>query len=536
MNYLTDASGNSKKWMNINAATIKADFLDVGDIDIGSNIEVGDQGLVMNASAEGCILNGQGTENSFLSTSATSIGCHASGFCSSDSTIGVESLGSYSRGASAELSNITSTGFGSTAIGVALDNSLIEADSDSSIAMGSATNNSEILSSGDSTYAQGISHTNGKIESDGDASCAQGFAEQGGQLLSSNTASISQGYAFFGKLESKSQGSTVKGYSLLNTDHSISDGKGSFVNGRHLQTNSNENMMLIGKNGIAKTGLITSSDTSNSIQGDSSIQIAGGLFNSVSAGADDGISVILGTSVFANSPIGGGIADFFNTSGADYAEYFEWNDGNELNEDRIGHFVQLSNNEKIEYASNDEDIIGVSVSDNNDTSSIIGDCAYKYWNGANLKDTFGRTLTEVTYKYKLTDILILNKVNMTEEIDNVLENSGNDSIKQDLKDCELTSDDDKFDLEKCHLEIDDSKPIKIAIPNPEYDPSLGYVPRQGRKEWNPVGLLGKVFLKDDGTCIVGQRCSTNSEGIATLGSKYFVLSRSSENIVKILVK
>ena len=70
--------------------------------------------------------------------------------------------------------------------------------------------------------------------------------------------------------------------------------------------------------------------------------------------------------------------------GADYAEYFEWEDGNINNEDRRGMSVSLIDN-KIKIAEQGEAIIGV-ISGN---PSIVGDAAWNKWSGKYLKDDFG---------------------------------------------------------------------------------------------------------------------------------------------------
>lgn len=70
-------------------------------------------------------------------------------------------------------------------------------------------------------------------------------------------------------------------------------------------------------------------------------------------------------------------------TGGDYAECFEWADGNTKGEDRTGLLVQLKGN-KIELA-NGTDILGVI----SDTASIIGDNANE-WQGKYIKDCFGR--------------------------------------------------------------------------------------------------------------------------------------------------
>jgi hypothetical protein len=69
--------------------------------------------------------------------------------------------------------------------------------------------------------------------------------------------------------------------------------------------------------------------------------------------------------------------------GADYAEYFEWLDGNIDNEDRRGFSVSLIN-DKIKIAEEGDLIIGV-ISGN---ASVIGDSAWNMWNEKYLRDDF----------------------------------------------------------------------------------------------------------------------------------------------------
>jgi hypothetical protein len=73
----------------------------------------------------------------------------------------------------------------------------------------------------------------------------------------------------------------------------------------------------------------------------------------------------------------------WNGGGADYAEYFEWQDGNPNNEDRRGYSVSLIN-EKIKIAEEGDSVIGI-VSGN---PSVVGDDAPMKWTGKYLKDDF----------------------------------------------------------------------------------------------------------------------------------------------------
>ena len=73
--------------------------------------------------------------------------------------------------------------------------------------------------------------------------------------------------------------------------------------------------------------------------------------------------------------------------GADYAEYFEWDDGNTANEDRRGYSVVLENS-KMRKATADDDadlIFGVISA----RPSMIGDADIDAWKSKYLKDDFG---------------------------------------------------------------------------------------------------------------------------------------------------
>jgi hypothetical protein len=81
-----------------------------------------------------------------------------------------------------------------------------------------------------------------------------------------------------------------------------------------------------------------------------------------------------------------------STGGADYAEYFEWSDGNSSNEDRRGYSVVLIGN-KIRKATSDDaatSIIGVVSS----TPACLGDSAWKDWHGKYEKDDYGNYIMQ----------------------------------------------------------------------------------------------------------------------------------------------
>ncbi len=80
----------------------------------------------------------------------------------------------------------------------------------------------------------------------------------------------------------------------------------------------------------------------------------------------------------------------YTASGADYAEMFEWFDGNPYNEDRRGLFVTLDG-EKIRLASADDDyILGVVSA----TPSVVADAQTDDWGKKWKTDIFGERLLD----------------------------------------------------------------------------------------------------------------------------------------------
>lgn len=72
--------------------------------------------------------------------------------------------------------------------------------------------------------------------------------------------------------------------------------------------------------------------------------------------------------------------------------------------------------------------------------------------------------------------------------------------------------------------------------NPEYDETQTYIPRSERKKWSPVGMLGMLRVRDDGTCKVGGYCKPNEKGIATSSeSGYYITNRYSKNIIEVFL-
>jgi len=50
-----------------------------------------------------------------------------------------------------------------------------------------------------------------------------------------------------------------------------------------------------------------------------------------------------------------------------------------------------------------------------------------------------------------------------------------------------------------------------------------------------VGLIGTMYVYDDGTCVQGKKC-TCVNGIATTGNKWYVIERVSCNIIRVMYR
>ena len=167
---------------------------------------------------------------------------------------------------------------------------------------------------------------------------------------------------------------------------------------------------------------------------------------------------------------GNGYADgSWNGGGADYAEFFEWSDGNTSEEDRRGISVVLVS-DKIREAVAGEEPIGV-ISAN---PSVVGDTAWNSWREKYLRDDYGTSLMEDYTAYEWTD-----------------ENGTKHSYPTDNVPDELVVPDDATTTT-----IDEhGNTLRRRILNPDYDPDVEYRPREQRPEWDIVGLMGKLRIR-----------------------------------------
>ena len=180
------------------------------------------------------------------------------------------------------------------------------------------------------------------------------------------------------------------------------------------------------------------------------------------------------------------------STGADYAEYFEWADKNPNDEDRVGYFVTFDENdpEKIRYANEGDYILGI-VSG---TPNVIGNDD-NGWSNRYILDEFGRRIEE---EFEFEETVID-------------EETGEETT--------VTKTGTKWEE------------------NPDYDESKPYVPRKERPEWSAIGMLGVLSVYDDGTCQVNGYCKCSDNGVATSSEDgYRIIARVSDNIIKIVFR
>lgn len=184
----------------------------------------------------------------------------------------------------------------------------------------------------------------------------------------------------------------------------------------------------------------------------------------------------------------------YMSSGADYAEFVkEWYDGNVEGEDRVGYFVTVKEG-YLYKANSGESIIGITSG----APSVIGNADEEYY-----------------WRYERDDF--------------------NRIIYEEVPECiEKIDKDGNIIVEKT------GRMVSIPKQSDTYDVSKQstYIERKYRKEWDYVGMLGVLSVRDDGTCIAGKFCKCGKDGIATFAAErdfdtFLVLERISEKVVSV---
>ena len=191
----------------------------------------------------------------------------------------------------------------------------------------------------------------------------------------------------------------------------------------------------------------------------------------------------------------------FNSGGADYAEMFEWKDGNTSSEDRVGKTVVLDGNQ-IRLSTSDDaqaTIIGVVSA----RPVVLGDAQSEKWKDKYETDSYGRYVFE---EYTQTEWTI-----ETDDGAKELKSYQTDMIPSDVTvpdDAIVTSKDENGDN------------LKRRKLNSAFDASKTYISREDRKEFSAIGLVGKLRVN------VGQ----------TIGDRWIKMREISDTVHEYLVR
>ena len=191
----------------------------------------------------------------------------------------------------------------------------------------------------------------------------------------------------------------------------------------------------------------------------------------------------------------------FSSSGGDYAEMFEWKDGNTSSEDRVGKTVVLDGNQ-IRLSTSDDaqaTIIGVVSA----RPVVLGDAQSEKWKDKYETDSYGRYVFE---DYTQTEWTIETSDGAKE-----LKSYQTDMIPSDVTvpdDAIVTSKDENGDT------------LKRRKLNTAFDASKTYIPREDRKEFSAIGLVGKLRVN------VGQ----------TVGDRWIKMREISDTVHEYLVR
>jgi hypothetical protein len=457
----------------------------------------------VHAEGENTTARGRATHAEGLGTSAEGNYSHAEGYHTS----------AYGDGAHAEGGYTTAYGIRSHVGGMAIGNAS-HAEGCLTYAKGIASHaeGQETTAYGEDSHAEGMyttaygnySHTEGrKTYANGDCTHAEGFktsaiwygahAEGNGTCAEGNGAHAEGDADEPNYIIAKQYGAHAEGYASNTSSNVIADGYGAHAEGWSTSSvNSCAHAegyytCACGWGSHAGGAYTTASNIASFSTGHyNAMMTTGGDFDN-----QLGTAFAIGNGMETSS--GSQLSNAFSVQydgtvaaagaqvhpAADYAEFFEWVDGNPRDTDRVGYFVTTDKTDptKITLAEAEDDYVLGIVSG---APCVIGNGDCDVWNGMTLKDEFGRVIYEEPGVPKY---------------------------------------------------------------NPKYDPSQPYIPRMNRKEWAAVGMLGVLPVRDDSTCQVGGFCTVGARGIATKadrydknGNCYKVIERINNKVIKVIFK
>ena len=333
---------------------------------------------------------------------------------------------------------------------------------------------------GNSNFAFGTGNTIGKDDSNSTNNCSSVV------FGSSNKVALLTNYG--GNALVKGDSNETGGMSVIGKNNKLAYALNGLAIGRNHTTDAESSgilgiSMLVGQNLQLNTSAINAASNDYTQQ----TLIVGVYNNSAKQGF---ITVGNGNSsarsnVFRVAKDGTTYLKTTQTSGADYAEMFEYEDGNEEGEDRRGLIVAIEG-EKIKVADSKtdiDDVIGIVSA----TPSVVGDAQGENWNEKYLKDVFGQTIYE--------DVEIPEHTETRPTYDEF----GNVTGEEDI--------------------VIEAKVERQPKLNPDFDATKKYIAREDRKEWAAVGLVGKLIVLTDGTVKVNKYVRPADGGIATLSSE-----------------
>ena len=384
----------------------------------------------------------------------------------------------------------------------------------STIKTGSGTN-SETFNDNNNAASGNYSHAEGQdTQASGTAAHAEGYKTQcignyahaeGYNACAQGAGSHVEGYSLYSGISSYKtlgSGSHIEGYSQgyvwnygdgahIEGYTDTQEGRTCYGKGAHIEGyNSSSND---GADAAHVEGYYTIADAAyHHIEGKYNLQDGDAMYQHI---AGNGTSSNRSNSHTLDWQGNAVFAGTVSNSGADYAEYFEWLDENDNVDDRVGYIVTLEGN-KIKFANSEDDVLGI-VSG---TATVLGDNAEWEWQGKYLKDEFGRKIIDWVEHKSTTTIY----------------------------------NDDGTSKEK-EISLGFFPEPRI---NPAYNENEEYVNRYWRPEWDAVGLMGKLFVRDNGSCQVGGYVKPDN-GIAIPSAEKTnmrVLKRVNDNVIQVLLK
>ena len=446
---------------------------------------------------------GQITTASGYASHAEGYGTTASGNSSHAEGSNYSSYGALLSDRTVTISDVDYTISGSTAYGI---NSHAEGTQTFAYGYSSHAEGGYTTASGDYSHAEGQTTTASGYAShaEGEKTTASGNRShaEGNNTTTSGHASHAEGSS---TIASGSYSHAEGQMTTARENNSHAEGYQTTASGNSSHAEGS-NTKSSGINSHAEGFRTTASNGSSHAGGHFNVDMTTGGSNTNTAGTAFVIGNGTGSSALSNafSVQFSGVVKAKSTitasTTADYAEFFEWLDENPDDEDRVGYFVTLDG-DKIRIATNEDDyILGVVSGE----PFVLGNGDCDTWNGMFLRDEFRRTIYEPSPK-------------MVE----VLDSEGNPT----------------GEFEEVEGEFEGTRP-KL---NPEYDHTQPYISRFDRKEWAPIGMLGVLAVRHDGTAQVNGYVTVNTDGIATACDKnaensYRVIKSNSDAVVEIIFR